>query len=249
MSVNGSPERRERRNACSMRSSSSTRFGRPVSGSRSASECALSSRQLRNTPTAAAKNAQRTSAAATWSGVSRKIAVSRLAPSTSAARDSAHANVLLSCRRLVLIVTRRRSAPSAGAAAGLSDSTAGSSSSSPPVRGTGIPRRRERGSEREDRAAHRGIEHRGSRCGRRRVAAGRARRSARRPDRDERAAARPAAAQRARARRGSPLVLARDGAPRCRVRARLRLHARSGCRRRSSAGSSSSSRAPISSTG
>ena len=65
MSVNGSPERRERLKACSMRSSSRARFGRPVSGSRSASECALSSRQLRRTPAAAAKNAQTTRAAIT----------------------------------------------------------------------------------------------------------------------------------------------------------------------------------------
>ena len=36
--VNGSPERRERRNACSMRSSSSPRFGKAGEGSRSASE-------------------------------------------------------------------------------------------------------------------------------------------------------------------------------------------------------------------
>ena len=161
ISVNGSPERRERRNACSMRSSRSTRFGRPVSGSRSASEWALSSRQLRTTPAAAATNAQTTSAAATWSGVSRNSAVNRLAPSTSAARQSAHTNVLLSCRRLVLIVTRRRSAPPPGAAAGTSDSSAESSRSSPPERGTGIPRRRERerSRDREEPAGDRGISH------------------------------------------------------------------------------------------
>ena len=114
MRVNGSPERRERRKACSMRSSRSTRFGSPVSGSRSASEWAFSRRQLRTTPAAAAMKANRTRAAATWSGVSRKTAVNRLAPSTRAARHSAHTNVLLSCRRLVLIVTRRRSAPVRG---------------------------------------------------------------------------------------------------------------------------------------
>ena len=60
------------------------------------------------------ERANRTRAAATWSGVSRKTAVNRLAQSTSAARHSAHTNVLLSCRRLVLIVTRRRSAPVSG---------------------------------------------------------------------------------------------------------------------------------------
>ena len=57
ISVNGSPDRRDRRNACSMRSSSSARFGSPVSGSRRASECAVSSLRLRKTPTAAATNA------------------------------------------------------------------------------------------------------------------------------------------------------------------------------------------------
>ena len=65
MSVKGSPDLRERRNACSMRSSSRTRLGSPVSGSRTASEWALLTRKLRTTPTAAATKAQTTSVAMT----------------------------------------------------------------------------------------------------------------------------------------------------------------------------------------
>ena len=105
MSVKCSPERRERRSACSIRSSRSTRFGKPVSGSRRAPDAARRSLQLRTTPQAAAVNARIASVTSTWLGVSRKASVSRLEASTSAARVDAHARVPLRCR-LDLIVTR-----------------------------------------------------------------------------------------------------------------------------------------------
>ena len=105
MSVNGSLVRRARRSACSIRSSSSTRFGSPVSGSRKAWECARPSRQLSTTPDAPATKAMTARAATARSGVSWRNAATRPATKMRAARDSAQAKVPLRCR-FDRIVTR-----------------------------------------------------------------------------------------------------------------------------------------------
>ena len=142
MSVNGSPERRERRSACSIRSSSSTRFGRPVSGSRRASEWALSEPPVEHD---AARGGDEREEHERGDDVVGRLAEDR----GEQARDEHERRQGESpCERAAQMPppgSDRHSSPfcpPAGAAAGLSDSSAELDGSSPPERVMGIPRER-----------------------------------------------------------------------------------------------------------
>ena len=167
MSVNGSPDRRDRRNACSMRSSSSARFGSPVSGSRRASECAVSSRVEEDADRGGDERTHDECGddvvgRLAEQGRRRSSRRARAWPGTKPTRTC-----FVSCRRLV---DRHLPpfCPALRGAAVTSDSSAGNADGYPQIEGRSSPRVRQRRHRtvrhRQEAVLHRGIEMRGRRC-------------------------------------------------------------------------------------
>ena len=276
MSVNCSPVRCAERSACSMRSSSRTRFGSPVSGSRSACERAARRRRSRRDDRRSRRRSRRDE-----QRPSTRLGGSARSDDASGACDE-HERGEGQCprkrpaqmppdlgssprprrtcpapwrrRRTPTVIRRRRASapgwrdgrPSNEGTRRARESAHEADFARSASTGWGMPERVRE----KDRASAGESGWRGRRRGPRRAPPRARRRAARRPARDATPPVdAPPPSRACPSRAGLPLVAAAHRAARRSVRARVRLHARGGHRAASSASSSSSSRAPTSSTG